>query len=88
MSLSPYPDLLFADLENRHPTMSCSTADAQKPSIQDIVPWEELKLRETYRALKACDGNVPAAARALGVSRATFYRYIQKNKIRYDDARA
>ncbi|MEZ4483494.1 MAG: helix-turn-helix domain-containing protein [Syntrophotaleaceae bacterium] len=46
------------------------------------VNLDEATIRRAYRA---ADGNLAAAARLLGVHRATFYRYLKKLNISRDD---
>lgn len=45
----------------------------------DVVPLEQTKHLLFKQALDAYEGNVSEAARALGVSRATFYRYVRSH---------
>lgn len=48
------------------------------PASRRIRPWTEVE-RETFAgALRTCDGNVSRAARALGVSRGTFYNKMRR----------
>lgn len=59
--------------------------DARALSDDPILTWEEAKLIATRRALRANGGNVHKASRALGIGRATLYRYLLKHNIRYRD---
>ena len=43
-----------------------------------VAPLVEIERRAIGQALKACEGNVAAAARALGLNRATLYRKLKK----------
>jgi two-component system response regulator AtoC len=54
------------------------TFEALFQSLDELPPLEGVESALIARALKLADGNVVAAARALGMSRATFYRRIEK----------
>ena len=45
------------------------------------VTIQEIEKQALVKALKNANGNVEQASKALGVSRATFYRKIKKYKI-------
>jgi transcriptional regulator of acetoin/glycerol metabolism len=42
-----------------------------------ILPWKEVEKQTIAKALKIA-GSIPKAAKALGISRSTFYRMVEK----------
>jgi len=56
-----------------------------RPAATVSKPAEELTEQAIRSAYEDCDGNISAAARKLGVHRATLYRYLKKHKLDRDD---
>jgi DNA-binding NtrC family response regulator len=54
------------------------------PRPEDVLPMEEVERRAIQQALAAFKGNVTETARALGIGRATLYRYIRKYELGQD----
>ncbi|MBI1290644.1 response regulator [bacterium] len=52
------------------------------PSGRPVKKLEDLERQEILYALRTYRGNVPEAALALGMGRATLYKYIKKNEIK------
>ncbi len=52
------------------------------PQPKDIRPLEEIERRAVEMALRACEGNVAKAARALGVARQTLYNKMKRYELR------
>jgi transcriptional regulator of acetoin/glycerol metabolism len=55
-----------------HDPRSCPFHD---PFTGRLLPLDEIRRHAVEEALAACEGNATEAARLLGVSRATLYRY-------------
>ncbi|MCP3175747.1 sigma 54-interacting transcriptional regulator [Desulfuromonas sp. KJ2020] len=72
--IPPYPLLSAPSLLEGQADISSS---ANSPRRQSTRP-AELDADEIRRAFQAADGNLTAAARLLGVHRATLYRYLDK----------
>jgi len=56
-------------------------------TIAQLVSSQAVTLREIereciYLAIADCNGNLRAAARRLGISRSTIYRYLEQDKMR------
>jgi two-component system repressor protein LuxO len=54
---------------------------APPPEAEDegeVLPFEEVEKRAILGAIDKCDGDISKAARALGISRATIYRKLDK----------
>jgi DNA-binding NtrC family response regulator len=55
------------------------SAPAPEPSESSTtIPWEEVEKRTVSEALRKTGGNIPNAAKALGISRSTFYRMVKR----------
>ena len=68
----PYP-------ENREKILSSLKNNPQpiSPTLSG-AKFKEIEKNAIIEALEKANGNIPQAAKALGVSRATFYRKIKK----------
>lgn len=64
-------------------------AAAPAPALPgEILPMAEVERLTIMRALEAFEGNVTETARALGIGRATLYRYIRKHNLAVDTGEA
>ena len=59
-------------------TIKEQTPESPQPAAGKITPWTEVEKRTIAEALKITGGNIPKAAKELGISRSTFYRMIKK----------
>jgi len=60
---------------------SPAPADADSASADSVLPMAEVERITIMRALAAFNGNVTETAKALGIGRATLYRYIRKHNL-------
>jgi DNA-binding NtrC family response regulator len=70
-------------LENQIPPQHATSAPATQPSFSHTIPpagstFDEIEKQAFLEALNRANGKVHQAAKALGISRATFYRKIKK----------
>jgi DNA-binding NtrC family response regulator len=72
--LSPVPMSARRDIQGR------------APSAADVIPLAEVERRVILDALTAFGGNVSRAARALGISRATYYVKLKEWGVPVSDA--
>lgn len=49
-----------------------------RPEVSALVPLAEIELRYVRHVLACCNGNRSDAAKVLGITRRTLYRYIAK----------
>ena len=60
-----------------HPPSFSSLSSSNSPSLSG-TKFNEIEKKALMEALEQANGNIPLAAKALGISRATFYRKIKK----------
>ncbi len=72
---------------NCFPDLNAHAMDIPTPPTDDSLHLDQLELLEISlinRAMKLCDGNKAAAAKKLGITRASLHRRIEKHKLRFD----
>ncbi len=57
-------------------------APAVSPEPSGPQPWDEVQKQTAAKALRLAGGNIPRAARQLGIARSTFYRMVKKFGLR------
>jgi len=57
--------------------MNTSSSPTDVSSSAGILPWKEVEKQTIAKALKVA-GSIPKAAKALGISRSTFYRIVER----------
>ena len=60
-----------------HPPSFASLPSSNSPTLSG-TKFNEIEKNAVMEALEQANGNIPQAAKALGISRATFYRKIKK----------
>jgi DNA-binding NtrC family response regulator len=60
---------------------SATIAPSSEP-LDEIIPLADLEHQAIENALRICNGNVAAAARALGIGRTTLFRHLRSHGIR------
>ncbi len=72
-------DLLQPQSLSLHLTQEDSQATTGSPTDTSVIlPLDEVERRAIVHALKVTDNNIPDAARALGIGRATLYRKLKQ----------
>ncbi len=82
------PDDVRRAAGDRAPSAPAANGDDDPPPPEEIVPLRELERREIVRALAAARGNKAAAARLLGIDRATLYKKIGRHELEGEARRA
>ena len=82
LAMAVVPLLLIA-MWVRTPALPRTAGNASQNGVERVGASEGA-MRALARALDACGGNIVAAARALGVARATLYRKIKRYGLKAD----
>ena len=60
---------------------SAPTDEKINAKTEGLTPYHEVVKQTLNQALEQTDGNIPGAAKALGISRSTFYRMLKKYQL-------
>jgi len=74
-------DRLSAEIENMRRMLNHVAAEEEEyslPTVAGIVPLELVRKRAILHAVAAVNGDVPAAAKRLGIGRTTLYRKLKE----------